>query len=158
MRSHLVACAVFVSIAVGAPVAALATGAGHIAINQHVRGSLGTCRYEVTLRGSYNALTPTDRDTRIENAFVDVQTTLTCPREAPLSSARQIYFAAGTERELLAHLTDAAAVQHAVRGTQMCTYSPHIERQADAIVITTMDTACTASEALAAAGSRRHAR
>lgn len=158
MRSHLVACAAFVSIALGAT-AALATGAGHIAINQQIRHSVGACRYEVTLRGSYNALASSDADsTRIENAFIDVQTTLTCPREAPQSSARQIYFAASTERELIAHLTDAAAVQHSVRGGQMCTYSPHIERQSDAIVITTMDTACTVSEALVASGARRHAR
>src|SRR3954470_17782795 len=69
MRSHLVACATFLSIAVGAPVAALATGAGHIAVNQQIRRSLGACHYEVTLRGSYNARAAVGDNTPIENAF-----------------------------------------------------------------------------------------
>lgn len=115
-----------------------------VQIRQTATRTAGRCTYTATLRGSYTVHPSSPRGTPVRDAIIDVETTLACRGEQPVTSLRQVYYASTLEETLLARLADIARMDRS-EGSGHCSFMPALQRQGTTVQVTDIATSCPAS-------------
>lgn len=116
---------------------------GVVQIHEHVRKLMGRCTYTANIVGHYQSTGGSGH--RVSDVVVDIDATLQCTHQAPISTSRGVFFAATTVEMLTQHVRDAATLQYSPRRGTTCVAAPTMRTESSGPLFADLTMTCFAN-------------